>query len=165
MPKIPRTCDHVFVNGDCCGAVALRDSHFCYWHHAARARRNPAASTDAGQPSRMSLPVLEDANSLMVTLEQIIQGILDGRIDRHASGQLLYSLQLASMFLPGLENQEFRRYQTLHRIPVDGEELSLPPTGITSYDDEEDEESGEQSNEDEEVQVETEKNDQLVLQS
>jgi hypothetical protein len=94
--SIPR-CEHLKVNGTQCGSPALRRNHFCYFHknwqearivlNANRARRGRAS---------IDLPVLEDANSIQVSLMQIMRLILSGQIDPKTAGLLLYALQTAS---------------------------------------------------------------------
>ncbi len=94
--NIPR-CEHVKINGTQCGSPALKRNHFCYFHkrwqetrivlNANRARRGRAA---------LDLPVLEDANSIQVSLMQIMRLILSGQMDTKTAGLLLYALQTAS---------------------------------------------------------------------
>src|ERR1700724_855290 len=94
--SIPR-CEHIKVNGTQCGSPALRRNHFCYFHkrwhetrivlNANRARRGRAA---------LDLPVLEDANSIQVSLMQVMRLILNGQVDPKTAGLLLYALQTAS---------------------------------------------------------------------
>ena len=94
--SIPR-CEHLRVNGTQCGSPALRRNHFCYFHkrwqetrivlNANRARRGRAA---------LDLPVLEDANSIQVSLMQVMRLILSGQLDPKTAGLLLYALQTAS---------------------------------------------------------------------
>src|SRR5580698_2460780 len=94
--SIPR-CEHIKVNGTQCGSPALKRNHFCYFHkrwqetrivlNANRARRGRAA---------LDLPVLEDANSIQVSLMQIMRLILSGQMDTKTAGLLLYALQTAS---------------------------------------------------------------------
>jgi hypothetical protein len=94
--SIPR-CQHLKVNGTQCGSPALRRNRLCYFHKswqqtrivlgANRARRNRAA---------LDLPVLEDANSIQVSLMQVMRLILNGQVDPKTAGLLLYALQTAS---------------------------------------------------------------------
>jgi hypothetical protein len=94
--SIPR-CEHLRVNGTQCGSPALRRNHFCYFHkrwqetrivlNANRARRGRAA---------LDLSVLEDANSIQVSLMQVMRLILGGQLDPKTAGLLLYALQTAS---------------------------------------------------------------------
>jgi hypothetical protein len=100
MRNKKRSCNHVLTNGEVCNAIPMRDSNFCYWHHKARARRRRyeriggPVSMEAN--SGLELPFLEDANAVQVTIQEIMQAILDRRIDNKRAGLLLYSLQLAS---------------------------------------------------------------------
>jgi len=94
--SIPR-CEHLKINGTQCGSPALRRNHYCYFHknwqetrivlNANRARRARAT---------LDLPVLEDANSVQVSLMQVMRLILNGQIDPKTAGLLLYALQTAS---------------------------------------------------------------------
>src|ERR1700690_563871 len=94
--SIPR-CQHLKINGTQCGSPALRRNHYCYFHkrwhetrivlNANRARRARVA---------LDLPVLEDANSVQVSLMQVMRLILNGQIDPKTAGLLLYALQTAS---------------------------------------------------------------------
>jgi hypothetical protein len=94
--SIPR-CEHLKVNGTQCGSPALKRNHFCFFHkrwhetrivlNANRARRGRAA---------LDLPVLEDANSIQVSLMQVMRLILSGQVDPKTAGLLLYALQTAS---------------------------------------------------------------------
>ena len=100
MRNKKKSCNHVLTNGEVCNAIPMRDSNFCYWHHKARARRRRYERI--GGPiameanSGLELPFLEDANAVQVTIQEIMQAILDCRIDNKRAGLLLYSLQLAS---------------------------------------------------------------------
>jgi hypothetical protein len=100
MRNKKRNCHHVLTNGEVCNAIPMRDSNFCYWHHKARARRRRyeriggPISMEAN--SGVELPFLEDANAIQVTIQEVMQSILDRRIDSKRAGLLLYSLQLAS---------------------------------------------------------------------
>src|SRR5450631_1312504 len=95
-----KQCNHILTNGQVCNAIPMRDSTFCYWHHKARARRRRYVriggplSMEAN--SGLELPLLEDANAIQITIQEIMQPILDRRIDNKRAGLLLYSLQLAS---------------------------------------------------------------------
>jgi hypothetical protein len=95
-----KQCNHILTNGQVCNAIPMRDSNFCYWHHKARARRRRyeriggPISMEAN--SGLELPLMEDANAIQVAIQEIMQAILDRRLDNKRAGLLLYSLQLAS---------------------------------------------------------------------
>ena len=115
MRNKKRTCSHILTNGEICRAIPLRDSNFCYWHHKARARlrryERIGGPISAQANSGVQLPLLEDANAIQVAVQEIMQAILDRRIDNKRAGLLLYSIQLASQNL-----------QHLHTIPNDHHE-------------------------------------------
>jgi hypothetical protein len=95
-----RECAHVLTNGEVCQAIAMRDSQFCYWHRKARIRKR--LQEHIGGPigqaanSGVELPLLEDPNAIQLSIQEIMQAILDRRIDSKSAGLLLYSLPLAS---------------------------------------------------------------------
>jgi hypothetical protein len=97
--SIPR-CQHLKVNGTQCGSPALKRNRFCFFHkrfqeeriklNCDRARNNRASFT---------LPVLEDANSIQVSLMQIMRLLASRQIDSKIAGLLLYALQTATFNL------------------------------------------------------------------
>src|SRR6202790_4917823 len=94
--SIPR-CEHIKVNGTQCGSPALRRSHFCFFHkrwHESRIVLNANRASRAR--AALDLPVLEDADSIQVSLMQVMRLILNGQVDPKTAGLLLYALQTAS---------------------------------------------------------------------
>jgi hypothetical protein len=132
MPKLKPLCDHVFSTGRCCGSPALRDSNFCYWHHTARARRasRPAPPPEQPANSNILMPLVEDADSLMVSLQEVLHAIAENRIDRARAGLLLYGIQTSAIILPHLSRRIGNRV-VLETIS-EGEDLTVPtpPTQI-----------------------------------
>jgi hypothetical protein len=107
MPNFPNRCQHLKVNGTQCGSPALRRNRFCYFHklhHEERIELNlDRLKNDRARRRRnvtIALPVLEDANSIQVSLMQIMRLIVAGQIDGKTAGLLLYALQTASANLP-----------------------------------------------------------------
>jgi hypothetical protein len=126
MPKLKPLCDHVFSTGRCCGSPALRDSNFCYWHHSARARRasRPAPPLEQPANSNLLMPLVEDADSLMVALQEVMHAIASNRIDRARAGLLLYGIQTSAMILPRLADRPVGR--VMIDTAAEGEDLTLP---------------------------------------
>jgi hypothetical protein len=97
MSSYPNRCQHLKTNGTQCGSPALRRNRFCYFHkryqeerirlNADRRRRGAAT---------FFLPVLEDANSIQMSLMQIMRLLLTGQIEHKTASLLLYALQTAS---------------------------------------------------------------------
>ena len=118
-------CEHIKTNGTQCGSPALRGKHFCYFHkrwrdtrvvlNANRARRSRAV---------IDMPVLEDAESVQVSLMQIMRLILSGQVEPRTAGLLLYALQTASS---NLRRTHFEPHQT--RVIIDPSTVSQTVLG------------------------------------
>ena len=139
--SIPR-CEHLKINGTQCGSPALRRNHYCYFHknwqetrivlNANRARRARAT---------LDLPVLEDANSVQVSLMQVMRLILNGEIDPKTAGLLLYALQTASANLSRINFEPAVKT----RVVIDPRTVGETPLGENpwrreDFEEEEDEE-------------------------
>ncbi len=94
-----KLCSHIMQNGAICEAVALRESDYCYFHHRTRERERrrlrlggpPQANANTG----IELPLLEDNNSIQIALQQVLEALLDRRIDPRRAALMLYGLQTA----------------------------------------------------------------------
>jgi hypothetical protein len=152
MPNFPNRCQHLKVNGTQCGSPALRRNRFCYFHklhHEERVELNLDRLKDARARCRkvaVTLPVLEDANSIQVSLMQIMRLIISGQIDGKIAGLLLYALQTASSNLPRTNFQPYR-----HEVILDLKAVDQTPLGSNIWEDEDfadDEEEDEEENPD-----------------
>jgi hypothetical protein len=89
---------HIMVDGAHCGSPAMRHNRFCY-HHKRQHEQRIALSADRARNSRtlpFTLPVLEDASSIQVSLTQIMRLLADGQIERKTASLMLYALQIAT---------------------------------------------------------------------
>ncbi len=129
MPNFPNRCQHLKVNGTQCGSPALRRNRFCYFHklhHEERIELNLDRLKNARRRrATIDLPVLEDANSIQVSLMQIMRLIIAGQIDGKTAGLLLYALQTASSNLPRLRFDPFKHDvvldpKTVNETPLSG---------------------------------------------
>ncbi len=103
MSYFPQRCQHIKVNGTQCGCPALRQHKLCYFHqhhHDERIELNTSRARRSRRPAAFDLPVLEDANSIQVSLSQMLRLVLTGQIDAKSAGLALYTLQTASSNLP-----------------------------------------------------------------
>src|SRR5437870_2347945 len=114
--KKPAQCEHIKANGLRCGSPALRQRRYCYFHFCAhdlrrRRRQQPNAP--------FVLPLLEDANSIQMAIQQVAEAVLEERIDNKRAGLLLFALQTAAC---NLKNTDFDpkqlREATEQRSPV-----------------------------------------------
>src|SRR6266705_2039805 len=80
-------CQHIKADEIRCGSPAMHHGAFCYFHTDVRLRR---------RHKRIPLPIVEDANSVQLALNQVAARIMDESMDLKRSGQLLYMLQLSS---------------------------------------------------------------------
>jgi hypothetical protein len=101
MPRLPNKCLHVMVDGAYCGSPALRHEHFCH-HHQRQREQRLKVDADHARTSRNApykFPILEDANSIQLSLTQIMRLMADGKVDRKTANLMLYTLQIATMNL------------------------------------------------------------------
>ena len=100
----PRQCEHVKSNGEFCGSPALRGRSYCYFHlthigrrlRAERSHARARRSRRRARAVRLNLPPFEDANSIQIALMQVVDALLENRIDSKRAGLVLYALQTAS---------------------------------------------------------------------
>src|ERR1700758_3741099 len=125
MSSYPSRCQHLKTNGTQCGSPALRRKRFCYFHkryqderirlNVERRRRGTAT---------FFLPVLEDANSIQMSLMQIIRLLLTGQIEHKTASLLLYALQTAST---NLRQAKFNPYK--NDVILDPRDAANTPLG------------------------------------
>jgi hypothetical protein len=148
MPSFPNRCQHIKVNGTQCGSPALRRNRFCYFHKRHHEER-VALSADRAKATRrrnaaIDLPVLEDANSIQVSLMQIMRLIVAGQLDNKTAGLLLYALQTASVNLARTNFEPLRNSVILDPAAVGetpfGAQIWSDSDFISESDDEEEEE-------------------------
>ena len=127
MPRLTPLCEHVFSTGRCCGSPKLTDSDFCYWHHTARARRGarPKPAPSESNNSVVMMPFVEDADSLMLSLQEILQAIVENRIDPRRAGLLIYGIQTTASILPHLTPRGNLRDRTMLEVAKQGDDLTL----------------------------------------
>jgi len=125
MPLYPNNilrCQHIKVNGTQCGSPSLRETNFCYYH--IRYHWAQLAALENNNEWLKSLPTLEDANSIQVSLAKVIEQLVSQEIDHKTAALLLYALQTASMNLkrtslePHLPTQVVIDRQSVARRPI-----------------------------------------------
>jgi hypothetical protein len=155
LESFPNRCQHIKVNGTQCGSPALRRNRFCYFHkrhheerialHTDRAK-NDRAKASRSRNAAINLPVLEDANSIQVSLMQIMRLLIAGQIDSKTAGLLFYALQTASSNLQGTRFEPNR-----HEVILDPAMVGETPLGESIWEDSDfEEDEGEEDEENEE---------------
>jgi hypothetical protein len=147
-------CRHIRYNGVRCGSPALRDKHFCYYHHTfhtkheplnpaidpallerecttAEALRHPVLAEYHGYkpktPIMLNLPVLEDRDSVLLAISMVVTALGEYRMQPNHANSILFGLQLA------LSN--LGRYQpgeTAEKTPVTETELGSDGLAIAA---------------------------------
>src|SRR5579864_3785309 len=153
MPSYPNRCQHLKTSGTQCGSPALRRNRFCYFHkryqderirlNVDRRRRGTAT---------FFLPVLEDANSIQMSLMQIMRLLLTGQIEHKTASLLLYALQTAST---NLRQTNFKPW--VHEVILDPRDAAESILNQTDLWDDEDFEEEEEEEEVDEVEQEIRK--------
>ncbi len=125
MPLYPTNvlrCQHIKVNGTQCASPSLRESDFCYYH--VRYHWNALDAIENKSEWRQSVPTLEDADSIQVSLAQVMERLVMQEIDLKTAALMLYALQTASMNLkrttlePELPTQVVIDRQSVARRPL-----------------------------------------------
>ena len=96
-PTTVKRCQHIKVNGMQCGSPALRDSKHCYYH--IRYHWPELEALPDNHEWRKTLATLEDANSIQVSLANVMERLVMQEVDHKTAALLLYALQTASMNL------------------------------------------------------------------
>ena len=115
-------CQHIKVNGTQCGSPSLRETRFCYYH--IRYHWPELEVLEDKLEFHHSLPTLEDANSIQISLAKVMEQLVMQEIDHKTAALMLYALQTASMNLkrtslePELPTQVVIDRQSVARRPL-----------------------------------------------
>ena len=96
-------CRHIKISGTQCGSPALRNKIFCFYHHKDRPLPVPCYSDIEYATGEINLPFFEDAHSIQAVIRQVVQMVLQKRLERKTASLLLYALQIASSNLKRME--------------------------------------------------------------
>src|SRR5258708_26205866 len=75
---------------------ALRSKNFCFYHEQDRPWPVECYSDGEYATGEITLPFFEDAHSVQTVIRQVVQMVLQKRLERKTAGLLLYALQIAS---------------------------------------------------------------------
>jgi hypothetical protein len=99
-------CRHIKVNGTQCGSPALRQKNFCFYHQQHRPLPIECYFDGEYATGEIHLPAFEDACSIQSVIRQVVQMVMQKRIERKTAGLLLYALQIASSNLKRIEQEK-----------------------------------------------------------
>ncbi len=95
-----RTCDHLKEDGFYCKSPVLKGRDYCYFHLKLRGRRlNMARARALAADQPLDLPFPEDVHAVQVTLLEVVNALVNKRIDTKTAGIVLYAMQQASINL------------------------------------------------------------------
>jgi hypothetical protein len=131
MPSYPvsiRRCQHIKVNGTQCGSPALRNESHCHFHNLWFQKQ---LDVNKYVPERLAitLPTLEDANSIQVGLAEVMRSLIHNLIDHRTAALLLHALRTASV---NIKHASFEpELPTL--VVIDRECVERRPIGATAW--------------------------------
>ena len=99
MPSYPDSialCQHIKDGGTKCGSPALRRQKFCYFHKQSRQKRLEINANIQRERWKITLPILEDANSIQLGLVQVMRLLATGQINHRTGALMLFALQTAT---------------------------------------------------------------------
>ncbi len=114
-------CRHIKVNGTQCGSPALRHKNFCFYHQHDRPVKVECYSEGPYASGEIALPLFEDAHSVQAVIRQVVQMVLQKRLDRKTASLLLYALQIASSNLKRMELEKPQPEQVVIHLETESE--------------------------------------------
>jgi len=114
-------CRHIKVNGTQCGSPALRNKNFCFYHQQDRPLTVECYSEGPYAAGEIALPVFEDAHSIQTVIRQVVQMVLQKRLERKTASLLLYALQIASSNLKRIELEKPQPEQVVTDLETESE--------------------------------------------
>ncbi len=106
-------CRHIKTNGSQCGSPALRNNDFCFYHHEDRPFKVACYYKEEYPLGHIDLPYFEDAHSIQLVLRQVVQMVMQKRLEQKTANFLLYALQIASSNLKRMELEKAQPEQVV----------------------------------------------------
>lgn len=126
-PVTIRRCQHIKVNGIQCGSPAKRDEMHCFFHEQCRlmSRQINMRFSERGI---ITLPTLEDANSIQLGLAEVMRLLVTQQIDHRTASLLLRALRIAAA------NVKFTSLEPKPtHIVIDPKSVENRPLGATAW--------------------------------
>jgi hypothetical protein len=126
FPITVKRCQHLKINGTQCGSPALRETTHCYYH----VRYHwPELEALPNKSEWRQLPTLEDANSIQVSLANVMERLVMQEVDHKTAALMLYALQTASMNLKRTSLEP----QLPTQVVIDRESVANRPIGASAW--------------------------------
>src|SRR4030088_1748524 len=121
-------CRHIKISGTQCVSPALRNKIFFCSHPKDRpgpAECYPDIEYATGE---ITLPFFEDAHSIQAVIREVVQMVLQKRLERKTASLLLYALHIASSNLKRMELEKPQPEQVVTDLePVNPDEAWQAP--------------------------------------
>src|ERR1039457_1981921 len=125
-----RRCRHVKTNGTQCGSPALKGKELCFYHEQNQPKEVELyIDGERYSDGSMVIPAFDDAHAIQTVIRQVVQLMLQRRIDRKDAGLLLYALQIASGNLKTMQAEKAKPTQMV----VEPEKAGETPLGMTPW--------------------------------
>jgi len=133
--KACRICEHIKDNGIRCGSPALAGERLCHFHI-----RIYDVQTSPEDPN-YNLPVLETEQSVQIALQQMMRGLLSGKLSEKKSKVMLSGIKAAAALIRQAKNNVPREdllneiaSELRARMPITN---GKPPRSVTNLGEEE----------------------------
>jgi hypothetical protein len=130
-PNTAPRCRHIKVNGTQCGSPALRQNNFCFYHQQVRPTTVECYYDQSYPLGEITLPLFEDAHSIQTVIRQVVQMVLQKRLERKTASLLLYALQIASSNLKRMELEKPQPEQVVIDVELESK-TEIPMAAIDS---------------------------------
>jgi hypothetical protein len=130
MPSYPisiRRCQHLKVNGTQCGSPALSDQKYCYYHLQCH-QKKMEINMNLPEGGTITLPNLEDANSIQLGLAEVMRLLVTSQIDHRTAALLLHALRTAAV---NIKRVSLEPDPTL--VVIDPDCVKERPIGATAW--------------------------------
>ena len=131
MPSYPLSihrCQHIKVNGTQCGSPALRNEKHCHFHDL-WFKKQLDVNKFVDERQAITLPTLEDANSIQVALTEVMRLLIHNLLDHRTSALLLRALRTAAI---NLKYTSLEPEKPTH-VVIDRECVERRPLGATAW--------------------------------
>jgi hypothetical protein len=115
-------CRHIMPSGSRCHSPALRNTHFCFFH--TRLHRSIEPKSKFADQS-LQLPVIEDASSVQIALNQVLSALGSGQLEPRRAGLLLYGLQIAAQITA--RSKDHKPSEIVRSLSNESEGAALAP--------------------------------------
>lgn len=117
-------CRHIKPDGVRCQAPALREKPYCFFHDHFHREVGKSLKKTKSKKRPIALPRLEDRESVLAALSDVIGALGAGHIDSSTAGRLIYGLQVAGQFAQTYAPSDAPKVVQSFTVAEDGAEMA-----------------------------------------